>query len=151
MPSCLGAVLAFLLSLVSWMFYRKTIKHKLSIGHVSLTDLSLRHVHYQASAYNDTYHFRFSAARIYLRFHIPRRPNPRWMTFTAEGIFFTSETSEMSSSQLSVAFWFFPLLFGQSAGPWTNVELDECRIRIMPFTCIHISSWRVCPASSMLN
>ncbi|KAJ3548050.1 hypothetical protein NM688_g5339 [Phlebia brevispora] len=53
------------------------------------------------------------------------------MSFTAEGLLYTSETCHASAAKISVIFWFFPLLSRQTAGPWTNVEIEDCRLRIM--------------------
>lgn len=125
-------ILALILVLAISYILRRTIgKHRLSIGHISLWDFALHNVRYQGTLYHDTYHARFSCARAYVRIHIPRRPNPRWLTFTVEEVLYASETCDVSIAQLSVAFWFFPLLFRQTAGPWTNVELQDFRIRVM--------------------
>lgn len=127
----LNALVAVLLLTIAYFLPRALSKHKLSIGHISLLDFALHLVRYQGTLYNDTYHIRFSCARAYIRFHIPRRPNPRWMTFTVEETMFASETCDISVGQLSVTFWFFPMFFRQTAGPWTNVELQDFRIRVM--------------------
>ncbi len=44
---------------------------------------------------------------------------------------YKSETCDVSASEICTIFWFFPVLFRQTVGPWTNAELHDIRIRIV--------------------
>ncbi|GJE89721.1 hypothetical protein PsYK624_058270 [Phanerochaete sordida] len=124
-------VLFFAAAALFSLFLRCQIaKHKLSIRRIALLELALYDVHYAGTLYEGTYQFDFNASCVYIRFHWPRRPNPKWMTFTAKDVLYKSSTADLSTSTLSTEAWFFPKLFGQTAGPWLNVTLADFRIRV---------------------
>lgn len=51
-------------------------------------------------------------------------------------ILYKSSNWDASSSRLTGTLWFFPVLFGQSAGPWVNAQLDNFWIRVASSTAM---------------
>lgn len=117
-------------AILSLFLRRQVAKHDLSIGRIAPLDLAIYDVHYAGTLYKGTYHFAFQASCIRLQFHWPRRPNPKWLTFTVKDILYKSSTADLSTSRLCAEAWFFPKLFRQTSGPWFNVEIDDFRIRV---------------------
>lgn len=130
MSVVLSVVFFVLAAVASFILRRRIAQHELRIGRIALLELALYDVHYSGSLYNDSYHFTFTAAQLSLRFHLPRHPNPRWLTFTAHDILYRSSTADISVGTLTALCWFFPLLFRQTPGPWVNAALDDFRIRV---------------------
>ena len=119
-----------LIIVISCVLRRRYKNHRLSIRHISLTTLSFEDVRCEGTLYDGTYTYTFTSSRIAFRLHWPTPARPRWFTLTAHDIFYTSTTCDISLAALDVTGWFFPLLFRQTAGPWTSVQLDDFRIRI---------------------
>lgn len=130
MSLVLDVVFFVVATLFSLFLRRQVAKHQLSIGRIAPLKLALYNIHYSGTLYEASYHFDFNASCICLQFHWPRRPNPKWLTFTAKDVLYKSNTADISSSNILSEFWFFPKLFGQTAGPWLNVQIDDFRIRV---------------------
>jgi hypothetical protein len=92
-------------------------------------ELSLYDVHYSGTLYDGT-SFSFVSDCLHLRFLWPRRPNPKWLVFTAKDVLYKSSKADIFMGNVSSTVWFFPLLFRQTPGPWVNVEVVDFRIRI---------------------
>ncbi len=118
------------IAVASYVSRRRLAGHFLSIRRISLLSLTLHDVRYEGILYGGSYHFVFNASSIAIRFHRPTLILPRWLSFTAHSILYRSENADMSAGTLSVIFWIFPQLFKQTAGPWTNVELDDLRLKV---------------------
>ncbi|CAL1693940.1 unnamed protein product [Somion occarium] len=119
-----------LVVLTSYILHQRLAGHSLAIGRISLPKLALYDVKYSGVLYGGTYHFTFTAESISFCFHIPTPTLPQWFTFTSEGIFYTSDTSDISTDNLSATLWIFPVLFRQTAGPWCNVQMDGLKLRV---------------------
>ena len=130
MSVLVNILLCALAAVASLVLRRQVGQHILRIGKIVLLDLSLNDVHYSGTLYDQTYHFTFTSARLVLRFHWPTKFCPRWLTFRTKDVLYRSSTADISAGDLSVTLWFFPFLFGQTAGPWINVGIDDFRIRV---------------------
>lgn len=117
-------------AILSFFLRRRLAGHCLSIDRISPFSLALHNVQYKGKLYSGTYHFKLICSKAHIRLHWPTPILPHWLTFTADTIFYQSDTADISVENLFVTFWVFPQLFKQTAGPWTNVELDGLRIRV---------------------
>ncbi|CDO77301.1 hypothetical protein BN946_scf184753.g51 [Trametes cinnabarina] len=129
-----AARLLYLTSLAVWSYIlnRPVRGHRLQIGHFSWS--SAYAVRYEAVLYDKSYSFTFTSSAVSWRFHIPRADNPRWLTVTLYDVIYTSSTGDVSTTSLESVFWFFPVFFRFTAGPWMNVTIDGLRIRVQKST-----------------
>lgn len=122
--------LVALYALLSYILGRTIASHTLQIGYISIRSFTCYHVEYSGTLYRGTYRFTFSSSRISIRFHLPTRTNPRWLTFTAEDTLYESDAADISCHELSSILWVFPVLLRQTAGPWSRMECHDLRIRV---------------------
>ena len=74
-----------------------------------------------------------------LRLHIPRPSNPRWATISLSGITSRDSDCTVSLASATLSLWFFPVLFGFTAGPWVTTSLDGFSARV--FSSKRIPRW----------
>ncbi|KAI0756069.1 hypothetical protein C8Q80DRAFT_5577 [Daedaleopsis nitida] len=123
---------AVVFATLSYLFNRPIRGHRLTIGR--LTTSSAHDIRYEATVGNKTYTFAFNASSLTWRFCFPRSPNPRWCTITCNSIYYTSSSCDISTTRLETVLWFFPVLFRQTSGPWSDITLDGLRIKVFRST-----------------
>ncbi|THH31963.1 hypothetical protein EUX98_g2237 [Antrodiella citrinella] len=124
-------LIAFLLVVVlTFILRRRYPDHYLSIGRVSLSNLTLYDVKYSGTLWHGTYAFTYTSKQITVQLNWPFSAPHKWMTFTSKATYYTSSTANISTASIVAVFWFFPLLYKQTAGPWTDVEIEDLRIRV---------------------
>ncbi|KAH9854476.1 hypothetical protein C2E23DRAFT_74192 [Lenzites betulinus] len=116
----------------SYIFNRPIGGQHLQIGRLSLS--SIHDIRYAGTLYSKSYSFTYTMSSITWQLHLPRPTDPRWLTITANDIFYTSTSSDISTAKLETVLWFFPMLFRFTAGPWANVSIDGLRIRVQKST-----------------
>ncbi|KAI0640305.1 hypothetical protein C8Q77DRAFT_1214550 [Trametes polyzona] len=115
-------------ALCSYLLDRPIGGQRLRIGRLSLS--AAHDICYEGTLYNKSYSFTYTASSVSWRLHVPRADNPRWLTVTANNIFYTSSTGDISTTRLETLLWFFPVLFRFTSGPWANITIDGLRIRV---------------------
>lgn len=111
-------------------YFHLFTSQRVSIGRISLSQLTLYDVKYAGTLYGGKYHPEFSVCSTHFQFHLLAPSLPRWLTMVSEGIVYTSETGDVSVDRSSVTLWIFPVLFKQTAGPWVNINMEGVKIRI---------------------
>lgn len=71
-----------------------------------------------------------SISSIRIQFHLPKRAHPRWLSFTATEIEDKRPSHHLSVATIHATLWLFPYLLRFTSGPWTNVDVDDFRLRI---------------------
>ena len=79
-------VALYSLALVVLWACRLSSKHRLSIGRVSFSCLSLHDIRYTGPLLTKFRYYSFSCSRASIRFHAPWCGEHRWLTFEAEDI-----------------------------------------------------------------